>query len=514
MFGSFASIPALPQNKRKNTPPPPTPLQLPTINLSDLSSGPKLTAGEIFKTIASFPRYGPKPEHAKALGIKLITDVALDELIPSAHLPPPPWLSEPPPTTASSTFAADSSITPAKKLSNGKAVPDRAVFWTRLQELLHDNDVAFRYLDRQQLQTDKKVYIASFRKFWDNLQQIAGYWDASKDEYDPPSPSADGKRTYTGSRIGNGANMPAKCREDALQQFVQPVCWEFDCKVGKPNFESKLQVQSMDVPASCSGVVYRYPLEKEKRRSGKVQGPLVGVSARNAVKFRQEGEKIGEGKLECLDVVREVGLALNIAQKRAREGKAEQKTWVGKWWAEKPRWGGGEGGDIGILEDGPRGKNGEPSKERVRQAQRYKKLTPPTNDWDSNVEYMRIGKPKDADHEDIYLVSSVAHHISILHVRVPLQYLDFITNGPASTTASGEKEAFIPADQPWFKLDVQRSEWFDLLKPEGRAQAMRGVWGILRWMMRDVQLEEQEEEEEEKKEEEKGEDDVEMTDQE
>ena len=334
---------AIPQNKRKNTPPPPTPLQLPTINLSNLSSTPKLTADELFKIIASFPRYGPRPEHAQALGIKLISDTALEHLVPSPHLPPPSWLLEPPLTTASSTFPADSSIKTAEKLSNGKAVPDQAVFWTRLHELLHNNDVAFRYLDRQQLQTDKKVYIANFRKFWDNLRQMAGYWDATKDEYDPPSPGADGKQTYTGSRIGNGANMPAKYREDAVQQFVQPVCWEFDCKVAKPFFESKLQVRSMDVPASCSGVVYRYPLEKEKRRSGKVQGPLVGVSARNAVKFRQESEKLGEGKLECLDVVREVGLALNIAQKRAREGKAETKTWEGKWWAEKPRWGGGEG---------------------------------------------------------------------------------------------------------------------------------------------------------------------------
>ncbi|KAL8822952.1 MAG: hypothetical protein Q9191_006321, partial [Dirinaria sp. TL-2023a] len=471
---------SLPQNKRKNTPPPPTPVQLPTINLRNFSSTPKLTADELFKIIASFPRYGPKPEHAKALGINLTTNTALEDLVPSPHLPPSSWLLEPIPAAASSTFPADSSTKPAEHLGNGKAVPDQVLFWTRLQELLHDNDLAFRFLDRQLLQTDQKVNIASFRKFWENLQQMAGYWDTSKDEYDPPSPGANGKQAYTGNRVGNGANMPAKYREDAIQQFVHPVCWEFDCKVGKPFFESKLQVRSMDVPASCSGVVYRYPLEKEKRRAGKVQGPLLGVSARNAVKFRQEGESLGEGKLECLDVVREVGLALNLAQKRGREGKVEQKTWVGKWWAEKLRWGGGEGGDIGILEDGPRGKNGGPSKERLRQAQRYKKLTPPTNDWDPNVEYMQIGKPKHHGHgeeEDIYLVSSVAHHLSILRVRVPAPYLDFITNGPPPPAPAGggggKDETFIPADQPWFRLDVRRSKWFDLLKPEGRAQAMR-----------------------------------------
>ena len=119
---------------------------------------------------------------------------------------------------------------------------------------------------------------------------------------------------------------------------------------------------------------------------------------------------------------------------------------------------------------------------------------------------MHIGRQKDADHEDIYLVSSVAHHLSILRVRVPMQYLDFITKGPGPNRTS-EKESFIPADQPWFKLDVQRSEWFDLLQAEGRAQAMRGVWGVVRWMMRDTDADDEEQETAEH-------DDVEMTDQE
>jgi len=82
----------------------------------------------------------------------------------------------------------------------------------------------------------------------------------------------------------------------------------------------------------------------------------------------------------------------------------------------------------------------------------------------------------------IYLISSLNHHLSILRVRVPTEYIDFLTNGPPSTI-TGE---FIASQYPWFKLRVQRSRWYDLLKPEDRAQAMRGVWGVIRWMMRDV----------------------------
>lgn len=43
---------------------------------------------------------------------------------------------------------------------------------------------------------------------------------------------------------------------------------------------------------------------------------------------------------------------------------------------------------------------------------------------------------------------------------------------------------FIAARYPWFKLRVQRSKWYDLLESEDRAQAMRGVWGVIGWMMR------------------------------
>lgn len=34
---------------------------------------------------------------------------------------------------------------------------------------------------------------------------------------------------------------------------------------------------------------------------------------------------------------------------------------------------------------------------------------------------------------------------------------------------------------------MKRSKWYDLFKPEDRVEAMRGVWGAMRWMMRDAE---------------------------
>lgn len=39
---------------------------------------------------------------------------------------------------------------------------------------------------------------------------------------------------------------------------------------------------------------------------------------------------------------------------------------------------------------------------------------------------------------------------------------------------------------------MQRSKWFDMLNADDRVQAMRGVWGILGFLMRDVSVKEKE----------------------
>ena len=33
---------------------------------------------------------------------------------------------------------------------------------------------------------------------------------------------------------------------------------------------------------------------------------------------------------------------------------------------------------------------------------------------------------------------------------------------------------------------MKRSKWFDLLLADDRAEAMRGIWAILGWQMRDI----------------------------
>ena len=146
------------------------------------------------------------------------------------------------------------------------------------------------------------------------------------------------------------------------------------------------------------------------------------------------------------------------------------------------------GKQISLVEAASQSKSARSNEDVKRVPEKYIKLHPPTSTWEKNVEYMQIGKDRKAQYDDIYIVSSINHHVSILHFHVAKQYNDFITN--LGTTAPGSSDG--SSHQPWSVLSVQRSRWYDLLKVEDRTEAMRGIWGVMGWLMRDTQSQETE----------------------
>lgn len=92
------------------------------------------------------------------------------------------------------------------------------------------------------------------------------------------------------------------------------------------------------------------------------------------------------------------------------------------------------------------------------------------------------------------MLSCINHHVSIVRLRVTAQYLDFIARG-----GGGSGDSITNPDPAWHALPMVRSRWFDLFDPADRIQAMRGVWGVMGSLMRDVEREEREEEREREK---------------
>jgi hypothetical protein len=103
--------------------------------------------------------------------------------------------------------------------------------------------------------------------------------------------------------------------------------------------------------------------------------------------------------------------------------------------------------------------------------------------WDRNTVYMAIGKPGSeaglqeiaADIDYIYVLNAVNHHLSVSRYKVNAAYLEFLESH--TLPSSGKSE-------DWYILELKRTRWFDLFKPEDRAEALRVLWGVFSYLSR------------------------------
>ncbi|RMJ22450.1 hypothetical protein PHISP_06675 [Aspergillus sp. HF37] len=359
---------------------------------------------------------------------------------------------------------------------------------------------------------------------------MAQYWDSSLDNYydrpATPQPESsggdpmdvdDGKPTqsemvtmYTGRRTGAGHEMPEDIREETIRSFTEMAAWPFGCQASMPTLPPRLTVRTLLFPIRQSFGAARSPKDRQLARKGVMEGPLFTGQCRPETTFRGADEKPGSGVSEVCDLYREVGAMLLAAQERAREGMTEVKPGEGKWWATRPRWGGapndGIEGDANNSDEQPataaesgkqdaggsgsrkRSKHGHAAGpgsrrsgngRRLSNSERWKQVQPGPSVWDKRMTYMQIGKIQDSPFDDIYMVSSINHHLAILHLRVHRRYLDMLTTGesewPAGTDSTG---------QGWDELRLRRTRWYDVLDGGERVEAFQGVWRIFHYLMR------------------------------
>jgi hypothetical protein len=102
----------------------------------------------------------------------------------------------------------------------------------------------------------------------------------------------------------------------------------------------------------------------------------------------------------------------------------------------------------------------------------YRKMYPPGPTWDRKARYKAIGKVPGAGYDDVFLVSALNHHVSIVRTRVPMGLLEHLDG-------LGERE--------WGRVEMWRSRWFDFFLKEDRLEAMDLVWGMMGWLMRKIE---------------------------
>lgn len=486
LLTTSSTAPQRDSSQPREVPAPATPVQLPQVPPQKSLGAASYTAQEIAQLFLTIHKTGPTIGHIQALNIGPVTEVALEQLLPKDHLPPQSWLEDPSTTGGSSIFPASlpSSIT----LSNGAAVPDHDIYFSRVKELLVDNEDAFRFLGRLPARASRPtVRIAQFRKFWDGLSQISDYWDTSLDQYtnntleaseeameadqsllhrhrhsianrsaeeDEKGSKSIRKQTYTGRRLGTGKDMPPKYRDDTVFSFIETIAFAFRCRVEKPRIEPKIKLHNLLIPLAQTATIFRYPRDSQLARRGIMEGPLMAIQCSNQTVFNRPEEMPGHGQGEIANLLREVGSMLSVAQKRSREDQKEPEPSQGQWWVNKPRWGGGPGGEIceleeiqepkeaelklpfvqGLVDEGnTKGETTESQVTRLgriavdRQTRRYtreysegsikgrkrtkksnainnwKNLQSAPSTWEKNIIYKRVGKDKSSALDDVNL---------------------------------------------------------------------------------------------------------------
>jgi hypothetical protein len=178
-------------------------------------------------------------------------------------------------------------------------------------------------------------------------------------------------------------------------------------------------MQSSFFAVRLTGSIFRTSTDRERARKDLVEGPLLGLQCRPETRFRGPDQPAGAGQGEALDLLREIGALLLLAQERARHGKAPTRPGEGKWYTCTPRWGGGAGGEVAnpagnsdeqLLAPPPpppddgRKKAASAAKNRSRRfsaAEAYKRLQPGLGTWDPRVTYLAVGKEENSDFDNV-----------------------------------------------------------------------------------------------------------------
>ena len=376
--------------KERAPPPQPTPLDFPRYSKPDCDPDQPCTeesCNALYHLLSRLKKPQDVTEaHLRALNVKVETDVKFSDIVPGGKLEslaPYKW----PEGSENQSPSAPGATGPSNLLSNGYPIPNKEKYDLLKQELLFDNDDAFRAVARMTpLPGRPKIRVTHSRKFWTGLENLAQYWDSSLDKYversvDEPEKDKQNdeknpdtmdidekedtnatksalsekmdidetlkseneapktKQMYMGRRIGTGKDMPEAMREETLRGFLEMVAWSFGCQIHIPSLPPRLLVKGLLFPVRHTFTICRSPKDRQEARKGIMEGPLLLAQCRGETSFHKEDGTVDRSAEVC-DIMREAVGMLLFAQERARQDAVEVKPGEGKWWATEPRWGG------------------------------------------------------------------------------------------------------------------------------------------------------------------------------
>lgn len=227
---------------------------------------------------------------------------------------------------------------------------------------------------------------------------------SSSSEADIPIPM------YRGRRISSGVKMPGLYRTETVKGFLEAAVFDFGCRLSLPRAPAYLTISGVRVPLRHQTfLVHRVPTDRDVAQLGFREGPVMGSFVRQDIEAFSAGDSEAQTDRLRLDVFREMGCLLHLAQERRRDGQHEQ-FWVkpvpqgGHWFSEMAS-------DGSKPEDSPSEFRTEEEKAAIEADRRRKKvktkydmwkdMLPQRSLWDPKVKYTAIGKDDDSDWDEV-----------------------------------------------------------------------------------------------------------------
>lgn len=135
------------------------------------------------------------------------------------------------------------------------------------------------------------------------------------------------------------------------------------------------------------------------------------------------------------------------------------------------------GGSAGVEAKGAKRLKKSGNGSTLPMYDNYRMVRPPSAAWDRKTRYEAIGRKQGVDYDDVFVVSSLFHHVSVLRVRVPDRLMEVLEGDVDDGGEDG-------TGRSWGRLEVWRSKWYDFFLVEERVEAMQLVWGMMACLMR------------------------------
>ncbi|KAH8153672.1 uncharacterized protein LAJ45_02485 [Morchella importuna] len=270
-------------------------------------------------------------------------------------------------------------------------------------------------------------------------------------------------------------SMPEKFREELVKNFIEPICWGYGVRVYAPRAPPIVCLQKSKFLVHLTNYIYLTPKLPAEARAGLVEGPVMGMQVRHETRFRSAAYEAARKKMKTTATVSRRIDILEVGQLGVDKMDIDDEK-------DKDKDDDDDEDDTMLADDVIGIAREVAATLSIAQDRRKGPRPGKEGKTEKKVRYRAIGK-EEKYRDDIFIMTSLHHHVSISHVSVSQPYLRYLETGKMPDF----KHEFFQTKEgkDWDRLKIQKTRFWDLLDPQERVEACYAFCGVQNWLSRE-----------------------------